>query len=222
MAQPSERTEQRALRRALGELQERLADRQRHQQEAHQALWGQLHAIEQQLNAAGPADSGQEIRSRLIQALGPHQELEAWCEQVYGPRLEASLAARPEQLVEVEFTLVRLADRAGAERLLSQLQAGEDLGAEGAAVGLVGPRLLQGLNATLREALEPLEPGGVQGPLPLGSWWVLLRLERRGMATLAGEVRRELLQDLLDQDLAAVSAGHAPLHAPELAALLVG
>ncbi|MCP9817467.1 hypothetical protein KBY76_12480 [Synechococcus sp. GreenBA-s] len=223
MALRSPRAERLAIQRRLDQLGESLQVRRDRQQARYAELDQQLGQLEQRLSAEQSAAEGPEPPlERLRRALGPQQELEGWCEQVYGPRLEADLAARPELLVEVEFTLVRVADRAGAERLLPALRAGEDLPADGAAVGLVGPRLLRGLTASLREALEPLEPGGVQGPLQLGAWWVLLRLERRHPATLSAEIRHELLQEMLDQDLAAVLAGNAPIHAPELAPLLAG
>ena len=51
--------------------------------------------------------------------------------------------------------------------------------------GLVGPRRLRSLNAQLRAALEPLQPGDVQGPLAIGPWWLLLRLEQRRVPIVA-------------------------------------
>ena len=203
------------VRQALEGLEARLEQHRQDQQARQSALAAQLQALVHLLSPADPADPRQQLLSRLQQALEPDQTVDGWLNQVYGSKLKALLAAEPGWADQVEFTLVRCADQAAAEALLPALSDGE----VPAEAGLVGPRRLRSLNAQLRAALEPLQPGDVQGPLAIGPWWLLLRLEQRRAATFTTELRQALLEEMFDEDLTTLQAGEAPHHAPELAAL---
>ena len=204
------------MRQALDVLEARLAQHRQDQQARRTALAAQLQALVPLFASDDPADPRQQLLSRLQQALEPDQTIDDWLNQVYGLKLEALLAAEPGWADQVEFTLVRCADQAAAEALLPLLSDGE----VPPEAGLVGPRRLRSLNVQLREALQSLQPGDVQGPLAIGPWWLLLRLEQRCAATVTSDRRQALLEEMLDEDLTALQAGQSPHHAPELAALL--
>ena len=210
--------ELRALGLALEGLQSRVTQHHQDQQARRAVLIAQLQALEPLLVPSdSSSDPREQLLGRLRQALEPaDQSLEGWRDAVYAPKLAALLKAEPGWAEQVEFTMVRCADQAAAAALLPALRDGE----APPEAGLVGPRRLRSLTAELRAALEPLQPGEVQGPLPLGPWWLLLRLEQRSAATVTADRRLALQQEMFDEDLTALQLGEAPRHAPELAALL--
>ena len=215
------RAQQRSLRRGIKALQARLVERERQLQAAMAAMADQLKALEPVLlaDAEEDHDPREQLLQRLQEALPPEQTLEDWSAELYGPALDAALSANPGLLEQVAFTMVRCRDCATAEALLPQLRSGDPLAAEVTA-GWVGPRRLHSLNTSLGEALSPLEPGAVAGPLAMGSWWVVLRLEQRNTATVTAELRQEMVAEMLEQDLTAVLDGRAPIHADALTTLL--
>ncbi len=164
-------------------------------------------------------DPREQLLQRVQEALPPEQSLEDWAAAIYGPVLDAAVSADPGLLEQVEFTMVRCSQLDVAAALLPQLRSGDPLAADVSA-GWVGPRRLQSLNASLRDALTPLEPGGVAGPLPMGSWWVVLRLEQRNTATVSADLRQEMVAEMVEQDLAAVQDGQTPIHSTALITLL--
>ena len=219
MGLPFQSAELGAVRRALEGLEARLAQHRQEQQARQAVMADQLQALVLLLapvDPVDPVDPRQLLLSRLRQGLEPDQAIGDWLDKIYGTKLEALLVAEPGWAEQVEFTLVRCADRDMAEALLPKLSDGE-VPPES---GLVGPRRLRSLNVHLQEALESLQPGDVQGPLAIGPWWLLLRLEQRCAATVTSDRRQVLLEEMLDEDLTALQAGQAPHHAPELAALL--
>ena len=206
------------VRQTLEGLEARLAQHRQDQQARQSALAAQLQALvhlRSPEDPADPADPRQQLLSRLQQALEPDQTIDALLDQVYGSKLEALLEAEPGWADQVEFTLVRCADQAAAEALLPALSDGE----VPAEAGLVGPRRLRSLNAQLRAALEPLQPGDVQGPLAIGPWWRCCGWSSAAPLTVTTELRQGLLEEMFDEDLTTLQAGEAPHHAPELAAL---
>ena len=216
MGLPSQSAELGAVRQALEGLGARLAQHRQEQEARRAAMADQLQALVPLLPPVDSVDLRQQQLSRLRQALEPDQTIDGWLDEVYGSKLEALVAAEPGWVEQVEFTLVRCPDRDTAEALLPALSDGE-LPPQ---AGLVGPRRLRSLNVHLQAALEPLQPGEVQGPLAIGPWWLLLRLEQRRAATLTAELRQALVEEMLDEDFTTIQAGEAPHHAPELAALL--
>ena len=216
MGLPSQSADLGAVRQALEGLGARLAQHRQEQEARRAAMADQLQALVPLLPPVDSVDLRQQQLSRLRQALEPDQTIDGWLDEVYGSKLEALVAAEPGWIEQVEFTLVRCPDRDTAEALLPALSDGE-LPPQ---AGLVGPRRLRSLNVHLQAALEPLQPGEVQGPLAIGPWWLLLRLEQRRAATLTAELRQALVEEMLDEDFTTIQAGEAPHHAPELAALL--
>lgn len=155
--------------------------------------------------------------------------LQRWRALAYGHRLETFFEEQAEALAQVVFSMIRLNNQGTAlELYLRLLDEGAQFnelarlfatGDERATLGVIGPRRLGSLHPQLRGALSRLALGEVHEPIRIDEWFVLLRLESRQPANLDAPLRQELLEEMLEQDVAAVLAGQTPPHAPQLQTL---
>ena len=187
----------------------------------------------QGLPGAPPDDPGSPWLQQLPAAVRPVLEerwlqlrLQRWCALAYGPRLDTYFEGHADGLAQVVFSMIRLNNQGTAlELYLRLLDEGAQFnelarrfatGDERVTLGVIGPRRLDSLHPQLRKALNRLALGEVHEPIRIDQWFVLLRLETRLPANLDGHLRQQLLQEMLEQDLAAILAGQTPPHAPQL------
>lgn len=185
--------------------------------------------ISQDLGCDPPAhDSPPEPPDAWLAALPPALQPQAerhWqelrlrqaLERCYGDRIEDHFLRRRSGLERVVFRLMRLQDHGLADELylrliddgasFGALAAANALGEERHCRGLVGPLPIHQPHATIRAALAALAPGEVHPPFSLEGQILLLRLEQRLPARLDGATRQQLLEELLEEDLAALLPG---------------
>ena len=198
------------------------------------ADWPALAAeLWQGLPGSAPADPHGPWLEELPAALRPPLEerwlqlrLQRWCALAYGAKLETYFQDHADALAQVVFSMIRLDSQGTAlELYLRLLDEGAQFnelarrfatGDERTTLGVIGPRRLGSLHPRLRTALGRLALGEVHEPLQIDQWFVLLRLETRLSASLDPGLQQQLLQEMLEQDLAAILAGQTPPHAPQL------
>jgi parvulin-like peptidyl-prolyl isomerase len=130
----------------------------------------------------------------------------------YGSQVEAFFLQRRAALEQVVFGLIRLQQLSTAEELylrlsddgadFGELASRFSLGNERLSRGLVGPMAVGQLHPRLAAALAQLQPGELHPPLQLDPHLLLLRLEHREPARLDGPLRAQLLQEMLQGEVA--------------------
>ncbi len=130
----------------------------------------------------------------------------------YGQQIEAFFLERRAALEQVVFGLIRLQQVGAAEELFLRLSDdGADFGElaqsfsqgqERLSRGVVGPMAVGQLHPRIAAALAQLQPGQLHPPVELDPFMLLLRLEHREPASLNDPTRQQLLQELLERDLA--------------------
>jgi parvulin-like peptidyl-prolyl isomerase len=88
-------------------------------------------------------------------------------------------------------------------------------GPEAQTGGLVGPAELGTLHPTLARVLSVSKPEQLWAPMQLGSWWVLIRLEKFIPAQLDETMRQRLLDELFQNWLQEQLENLSPLIPPE-------
>jgi parvulin-like peptidyl-prolyl isomerase len=124
----------------------------------------------------------------------------------WGAKLESYFLKRKSQLDRAIYGLIRLQDLGIAQELYFRISGGEQSfallareysqGPEAQTGGLVGPAELGTLHPTLANALAVSQPEQLWAPMQLGSWWVLIRLEKFMPAQLDEAMRQRLLDEL--------------------------
>ncbi len=153
-----------------------------------------------------PEPSRETVRQRWNQLL-----LEKALNDHYGERVEAHFLDRRGDLEQVVFRLMRLPQRGLAEEFylrlvddqasFGDLASCHSLGDERVTRGIVGPIEIGQLHNSLRTVLRTMAEGDCHPPFQLDQTIVLVRLEHRRPACLAGALRSRLLQELLEPDL---------------------
>jgi len=124
------------------------------------------------------------------------------------PRAEARFLERKNELDQVVYSLLRLADNFLARELYLQIESGEsnfaDLakryaeGPERNTNGIVGPVSLTQAHPVLVEKLRVAQPGVLLEPFRISDWWLVVRLERYSPATFTPEVSDRMCREMFD------------------------
>jgi parvulin-like peptidyl-prolyl isomerase len=132
--------------------------------------------------------------------------LERYKQATWGPKLESYFLQRKAQLDRAIYGLIRLQDLGVAQELYFRISEGEQSfallareysqGPEAQTGGLVGPAELGTLHPTLAKVLTVSQPEQLWAPMQLGSWWVIIRLEKFIPAQLDETMRQRLLAEL--------------------------
>jgi parvulin-like peptidyl-prolyl isomerase len=143
----------------------------------------------------------------------------------WGAKLESYFLQRKSQLDRAIYGLIRLQDLGIAQELYFRVSEGEQnfallareysQGPEAQTGGLVGPAELGSLHPTLARVLSVSKPEQLWAPMQLGSWWVLIRLEKFMAAQLDETMRQRLLDELFQNWLQEQLENLDPLIPPE-------
>lgn len=120
-------------------------------------------------------------------------------------KLESYFFKRKAQLDQVIYSLLRVSDYDLANELFFRIEGDEESfaelarhyseGPEAATGGLLGPVELGTLSAELAQFLSRLSVGEVHLPIPLGEWYIIVRVEKKIPAQLDAAMRQRLLQE---------------------------
>ena len=126
----------------------------------------------------------------------------------FAPKAEARFLERKNELDQVVYSLLRLADNFLARELYLQIESGEsnfaDLakryaeGPERNTNGIVGPVSLTQAHPVLVEKLRVAQPGVLLEPFRIADWWLVVRLERYSPATFTPEVSDRMCREMFD------------------------
>lgn len=178
----------------------------------------ELNNLEQDFRSSNQLSTDEQLQAWLQERNWDHDDLRLhlarpealhrFAEQRFGPGLEETFLQRKQQLDTVVYSLLRVQNEGLARELWIQLSEGEisfpeaagrySEGPEAAHKGVIGPLPLGQLQPELAERLRSLGQGELRAPEPLGSWWVLLRLEQLTPAKLDDGMRRRLLDEQLN------------------------
>ena len=157
--------------------------------------------------------------SEMLTDLGrPHEEVidrlervirrQAYIRERFAPKAEARFLERKNELDQVVYSLLRLADSFLARELYLQIDSGEsnfaDLakryaeGPERNTNGIVGPVSLTQAHPLLVEKLRVAQPGVLLEPFRIADWWLVVRLERYSPATFTPEVSDQMCREMFD------------------------
>ncbi len=122
---------------------------------------------------------------------------------------ESRFLERKEQLDSVIYSLIRVRDKFKAREIWIQINEKEsefsDMaskfseGAEKMRQGIVGPVPLLQANPKVCELLRSLEPGELAQPIPVGGFYLIIRLEKYLPATLDEQTTQTMSTELFDQ-----------------------
>ena len=134
----------------------------------------------------------------------------------FAPKAEARFLERKNELDQVVYSLLRLANNFLARELYLQIEAGEsnfaDLakrsaeGPERNTNGIVGPVSLTQAHPVLVEKLRVAQPGVLLEPFRIADWWLVVRLERYSPATFTPEVSDRMCREMFDAWIAEETA----------------
>ena len=126
----------------------------------------------------------------------------------FAPKAEARFLERKNELDQVVYSLLRLANNFLARELYLQIESGEsnfaDLakryaeGPERNTNGIVGPVSLTQAHPALVEKLRVAQPGVLLEPFRIADWWLVVRLERYSPATFTPEVSDRMCREMFD------------------------
>lgn len=144
----------------------------------------------------------------------------------YGHQVEPFFLERRTALEQVVFSLLRLEQLHAAEELylrlsddgadFAQLARSFSLGQERLSGGLVGPLAVGQLHPRIAAALGRLQPGQVHPPVDVEPYQLVLRLEHREPASLSDALRQQLLNELLERELASTVEAQVQLQLEHL------
>ena len=162
-------------------------------------------------------------REQLVQQL---QRDPPDLEARYGHQVEPFFLERRTALEQVVFSLLRLEHLHAAEELylrlsddgadFGQLARSFSLGQERLSGGLVGPMAVGQLHPRIAAALGRLQPGQVHPPVDVEPYQLVLRLEHREPACLSDALRQQLLNELLERELASTVEAQVQLQLEHL------
>ena len=134
----------------------------------------------------------------------------------FAPKAEARFLERKNELDQVVYSLLRLANNFLARELYLQIESGEsnfaDLakryaeGPERNTNGIVGPVSLTQAHPALVEKLRVAQPGVLLEPFRIADWWLVVRLERYSPATFTPEVSDRMCREVVDAWIAEETA----------------
>ncbi len=134
----------------------------------------------------------------------------------FAPKAEARFLERKNELDQVVYSLLRLANNFLARELYLQIESGEsnfaDLakryaeGPERNTNGIVGPVSLTQAHPALVEKLRVAQPGVLLEPFRIADWWLVVRLERYSPATFTPEVSDRMCREMFDAWIAEKTA----------------
>ena len=126
----------------------------------------------------------------------------------FAPKAEARFLERKNELDQVVYSLLRLANNFLARELYLQIESGEsnfaDLakryaeGPERNTNGIVGPVSLTQAHPALVEKLRVAQPGVLLEPFRIADWWLVVRLERYSPSTFTDEVSDAMCKEMFD------------------------
>ena len=126
----------------------------------------------------------------------------------FSPKAEARFLERKNELDQVVYSLLRLANNFLARELYLQIESGEsnfaDLakryaeGPERNTNGIVGPVSMTQAHPVLVEKLRVAQPGVLLEPFRIADWWLVVRLERYSPATFTPEVSDRMCREMFD------------------------
>lgn len=130
-------------------------------------------------------------------------------ELVAKPKLQEYFIERKLFLDRVVLSQIAVADRELAEELRSQIMENSDsfeqlarehsLTEDRIANGMMGPLSRGRLKESLRAAIDCASPGEIIGPIDMEKHYCLFRVEQFLPATLAGELEKQLLNEIFDR-----------------------
>lgn len=134
----------------------------------------------------------------------------------WGNQVNSFFLEKKSGLDQVLYSLIRVPDPGVAQELYFRIQddgvpmslvANEyaSQAEEGPVDGLIGPVRLSELHPELARLLSISQPGQLLGPMSVGKWSVILRLEKRLPAKLDESMRAFLIEELHAQWLERVS-----------------
>ena len=134
----------------------------------------------------------------------------------FAPKAEARFLERKNELDQVVYSLLRLANNFLARELYLQIESGEsnfaDLakryaeGPERNTNGIVGPVSMTQAHPVLVEKLRVAQPGVLLEPFRIADWWLVVRLERYSPATFTPEVSDRMCREMFDAWIAEETA----------------
>ena len=141
--------------------------------------------------------------------IGLPLKIQKHCERNYRHRTEAYFLNRKNQLDQVIYSLIRVADDLLAQELYWRIKAGEasfgDLastfaeGPERNTKGIIGPVRMSQAHPILAEALRISKPGQLMKPIRINEWSIVARLEAYEPATFDEEMAEGLSRELFEQ-----------------------
>ncbi|MCT0218885.1 peptidylprolyl isomerase [Synechococcus sp. CS-1329] len=140
------------------------------------------------------------------------QRIRRFSAREFGLKAESRFLARKNQLDRVVYSLLRLKDGALARELYLRISGGEAGFAELAARysegqerltnGVIGPVPLTQPHPALAEKLRTSQEGETIGPLHLGEWWLVVRVERRLPASFDAAMAEQMNLEQFNEWLA--------------------
>ena len=148
--------------------------------------------------------SNDEVIDRLERVIRRQE----YIREQFAPKAEARFLERKNELDQVVYSLLRLANNFLARELYLQIESGEsnfaDLakhyaeGPERNTNGIVGPVSLTQAHPVLVEKLRVAQPGVLLEPFRIADWWLVVRLERYSPATFTPEVSDRMCREMFD------------------------
>ena len=156
--------------------------------------------------------SNDEVMDRLERVIRRQE----YIREQFAPKAEARFLERKNELDQVVYSLLRLANNFLARELYLQIESGEsnfaDLakryaeGPERNTNGIVGPVSLTQAHPVLVEKLRVAQPGVLLEPFRISNWWLVVRLERYSPATFTPEVSDQMCREMFDSWIAEETA----------------
>ena len=153
---------------------------------------------------SGLGRSEEEVIERLERVIRRQE----YIRERFAPKAEARFLERKNELDQVVYSLLRLANNFLARELYLQIESGEsnfaDLakryaeGPERNTNGIVGPVSLTQAHPVLVEKLRVAQPGVLLEPFRIADWWLVVRLERYSPATFTPEVSDRMCREMFD------------------------
>ena len=161
---------------------------------------------------SGLGRSEEEVIERLERVIRRQE----YIRERFAPKAEARFLERKNELDQVVYSLLRLANNFLARELYLQIESGEsnfaDLakryaeGPERNTNGIVGPVSLTQAHPVLVEKLRVAQPGVLLEPFRIADWWLVVRLERYSPATFTPEVSDQMCREMFDTWIAEETA----------------
>jgi parvulin-like peptidyl-prolyl isomerase len=139
-------------------------------------------------------------------------QIENFKRERWGLKIPTYFLERKSQLDRVVYSLIRTQEQELALELYCRLYEGENTFAELAGrysegeevhtQGLIGPLPLGEIPPQIAQKLQSSKPGQLLAPMPIESWWVIIRLEKLLPVHLDTVMEQRLLEELFTHWLA--------------------